>query len=896
MSESVEKTLISMLNEETWTRAAISNYSIADFQELDTIIAQAKNERKIDEVKSICKEQLVRSKNSIIALYLSSIISLMQQDLDDSNLITLIEIFTENKRMQIVEHLCSRTLEFGESKLALRTLADYYKKSDNEQLDSILERLTKIDYDDAESPKRIALRAEENGEMDKAIEFYKKAIYRFISLRKLSSVKEVWSKLTSLIPEEIDFFYRIQNKVAVGLGESRNTFLMYDLYQYYAQNEKWDIAISILKLALHYDADDTKVRQDLVEAYRKKYASHSHLEECIRVSSLNQNWRSVFEAISEFEKHIAFDTGSYVFHKTWGVGRINSLENEVLKVDFARQRGHEMSLKMALSSLQILSPEHIWVLKATKKKEELTAKIKTDPEWALKTIIISFDNNCDLKKIKQELVPSLLSTGEWTNWNVKARKILRENSNFGIVPTNVDSYTVRERPISIEEKLFNEFKAHKNFFSRIDIINTFIEKADVNDEVFHEMFNYFDAFLKAPSQVTEQVIVSQMIVTSIGAKIPHLVSSKPISFVSLYEHIQNPAEIYEALKDKELKKQFLKNIKNLIPHWQDQYILLFPSVLSNDIVQDLLESGDEAKLQTFARDCFENPKVYREPVIWFFKNSVNDDWFKNANIDYEKQLIALIHILDLSLCEIENKQNTTENRRIVKQVTGLLFDSDEHLLEDFIETSDRDTVTRIYILIADIKDLDSVLKAKLHTQIQKRFPDFNFFDSEEKESTSLGLIVTARMLEEKKKELQNILDVRIPQNQKDLGYAISLGDLRENSEYKAAREEQAKLSNLSTRLQNDIERAKVFDPLTANTKKVGFGTRVTIENLTDQKGQEVYTILGPWESDPENGIISYLSPLGRELFNKKVGETVEVNIMDQNKKYKVLSIEVATIK
>ena len=319
-------------------------------------------------------------------------------------------------------------------------------------------------------------------------------------------------------------------------------------------------------------------------------------------------------------------------------------------------------------------------------------------------------------------------------------------------------------------------------------------------------------------------------------------------------------------------------------------------MLSNDIVQDLLESGDEAKLQTFARDCFENPKVYREPVIWFFKNSVNDDWFKNANIDYEKQLIALIHILDLSLCEIENKQNTTENRRIVKQVTGLLFDSDEHLLEDFIETSDRDTVTRIYILIADIKDLDSVLKAKLHTQIQKRFPDFNFFDSEEKESTSLGLIVTARMLEEKKKELQNILDVRIPQNQKDLGYAISLGDLRENSEYKAAREEQAKLSNLSTRLQNDIERAKVFDPLTANTKKVGFGTRVTIENLTDQKGQEVYTILGPWESDPENGIISYLSPLGRELFNKKVGETVEVNIMDQNKKYKVLSIEVATIK
>ena len=66
MSESVEKTLNSMLNEETWTRAAISNYSIANFQELDAIITQAKKAGKIDEVKAICKEHLCVQKTVLL--------------------------------------------------------------------------------------------------------------------------------------------------------------------------------------------------------------------------------------------------------------------------------------------------------------------------------------------------------------------------------------------------------------------------------------------------------------------------------------------------------------------------------------------------------------------------------------------------------------------------------------------------------------------------------------------------------------------------------------------------------------------------------------------------------------------------------------------------------------
>jgi len=70
-----------------------------------------------------------------------------------------------------------------------------------------------------------------------------------------------------------------------------------------------------------------------------------------------------------------------------------------------------MSLKMAVSALEVLAPEHIWVLKRTLSREELAARVKAEPAWALKTIIRSFGNLADMKKIKAELVPDVAHGG-----------------------------------------------------------------------------------------------------------------------------------------------------------------------------------------------------------------------------------------------------------------------------------------------------------------------------------------------------------------------------------------------------------------------------------------------------------------------------------------------------
>ncbi|MDR3171761.1 MAG: transcription elongation factor GreA, partial [Treponema sp.] len=670
--------------------------------------------------------------------------------------------------------------------------------------------------------------------------------------------------------------------------------LLQGVYASCMQREDIDTALSILKLILRYDEKDIQARRDIVECFRKKYAAHSQLDEYIRVSNLSQAYRNVHEAITDFEKHIAFDKGNFVYHRTWGVGRIAGVQGDEIVIDFSKKRAHSMSLKMAVNALQTLSKDHIWVLKAVWKKEKLHEQVKTDFVWALKTTIKSFDNACDLKRIKAELVPSVLSTGEWTTWSTKAREVLKSDPSFGVSPENIDIFTVRERPISMEEKLYNEFKAERNFFDRAETIRAYVAQQDVelDSEYFTEMFAYFSGYLRSYSQVNEQVVASYLLVKDLVGRYPHLGTGLHLNFLEIFEAIEDVPALFSNIKDNKLKEDLLHHIKLFVPKWTEIYVTLFPYSLSETIILNLEKEGYEDQLISMTQSAFENYREYREVVVWLFKNEREEPWFKKAGIPFEKQLITLVHVLDLTYREIENHRETAENRKINKQVYAVLFK--DSLVNAFIDEADTDTIIRLYTLIQDVKDLDPSDKLKLRSRILDKRPDFKFFGAVEKTVVTRGLIVTLAMYEEKQRQMAHIMEVEVPANSKEIAFALSLGDLRENAEYKAAKEKQEILNATVAKLKAEIERAQLFDPATVNTSRVSFGTKVTLLNQGTGQ-QEEYTILGPWESDPENRIISYLSPFGGTILNKILGEGFDFSINNEKMSYIVEGISAVTI-
>lgn len=913
MSEEIINDVEGLLRDEVYGANTAPSFNEEKFAQISTLIEKARLDGCIDDVVKLCTEKLEQNPTSVVSLYITGIVALQKRTLDNSALSALIDIFNKNKRVEVVEYLCQNILSEDESnKFALTTLAEYYDKTNDERKWEYFERLIKVDITRADIAKKLAIHYEKDlDDKEKAVEYYKKAILRFIPAKNIAEVGNLWKTLVSLVSDvsrEMDFFNLAKRKVTDTFSAEKTITLSQDLYERYKAQKNWDIAIELLKEMLSIDNLDNWARNELVSCYREKYKGHSQLEDYIMSSDIKSGYRNVFEAINDFEKHIAFDKGNFIFHHTWGVGKITKVTKDNIEVNFGAKNGRKtMSLVMAINALKPLGKHHIWVYKATMSREKLAKRVKNHKVWALLTIIKSFDNKCDLKRIKSELVPSIMDAKDWNAWHAEAKKILDKNPSFAVDPTNIALYTVKTYELGKAQKLMNEFKAQKLFFSRVDIAMRYLasEETDKDSENFADMAGYFAGFLKtldmpsgmqhlgAHTGLSEQVVASYLVMQKITKEVPHIEMPTKYTFEDLYKRIENPREIFDALKDTKnttLKEDFMHNVRTL-PNWANEYIRLFPNVLNKKIIEALVNDNRANAVESFITLCFDCPKDYRDSIIYLFKECRNMEWYKKADVPYEKQLIAFIEIIDVTFREINNHLNTVNNKKTNKAATDLLF-KDELLLK-YMASVDEATVIKLYTMLDDIADLSGDYKAILRNKILEKYPNVKFHTLQEKKAASKGMLVTASKLREKKELLEQLQKVEIPQNAKEIEEAREKGDLKENAEYKAAKEHQHKLNSDVARLQAEINRAVVFDPTTATTAYVSFSTVVTLYN-EDKKTNETYTILGPWESDPDNGVISYMAPFGNALMDSKVGDDLQFTINGYKSHYTVKDIKIAS--
>lgn len=978
------------LKEELYTAREINTYTKEEFTSLSKRLNEVKEQgeqKELDDVLKLCEDKIAASKElSVLSLYIVSVINLQKRNLNNDALVLLVETFKKNGRDNIVEFLCNSVLKEDPNNLfALTTLAEYYKKTENPAVWQILEKIVKVDSEEAKTVKLLADHYKEEGKKDASITYYRDAIKRYIKLGNLSgnlsAIQDLWKTLIALIPDQVDFFQEIKRRIIKEFGDTGALSYLQDLFDCYKEREQWDLAISIVKEILAIDNKSMRARNDLEECYRQKYKGHSQLEEYINSSDLNKSYRDVFEAISDFERHIAFDKGSYVYHREWKVGKIVDIKDDKLQIRFGNNKETKtMSLELAINALTPLAKDHIWVLKMVRRayltslvtgkdiksvkkelkerkegkseeKEEVKGKkakrkadeIKQEREEntikenegikeVLVLIIKSFNNTCDMKRIKKELVPAILSTKDWISWSAKAKKILESDPMFGINPNDITQYTVKMSKVNKDEKLINEFKAQKEFFSRVDIIMKYMggsakgekdnknekvsegnkevksetkgievkESINKNSEMFIEMASYFISFLKAYESgkisqvITTQIIGSYLVCERIKKVNPNLPFVEGLTFEGLYSKIKDPCVIYKELKNTHLKEDFLKAVADL-PNWDTEYIKLFPAIKDKKMMDKLKKEGKSEAIKTLIVNAFSNVKDYRDTVIYFFENREEEDWkdwFKQAGLTYERLLTSLVQVISITFREISNHILTTENKRLNKAATKLLFDDKN--LQSYINDNNEEAVMKLYTLIDDIVDLGGEYKTRLRNKILQKYPNVKFHIQEEKKASAKGMLVTAGKLQEKQAELEKLQKVDIPQNAKEIEEARERGDLKENAEYKAAKEHQHVLNDRVAKLQAEINRAVVFDPTTATSAYISFSTVVTLYN-EDKKCEEVYTILGPWESDPVNNIISYMAPLGNALMDYKVGDKILFTINDNKSTYIVRDIRIATL-
>jgi transcription elongation factor GreA len=149
--------------------------------------------------------------------------------------------------------------------------------------------------------------------------------------------------------------------------------------------------------------------------------------------------------------------------------------------------------------------------------------------------------------------------------------------------------------------------------------------------------------------------------------------------------------------------------------------------------------------------------------------------------------------------------------------------------------------------------------------------------------------ITREGLERLKRELQNILTTERPRNIKAIEEARSHGDLNENAEYHAAKERQSFLEAKINKLEMAINRAEVIEIDEEQIERISFGKTVELRNI-DSNENLIYRLVGPYESDPDDGKISVISPLGKALIGKEEGDIIKVTTPGGIQQFEILEI------
>jgi transcription elongation factor GreA len=135
-------------------------------------------------------------------------------------------------------------------------------------------------------------------------------------------------------------------------------------------------------------------------------------------------------------------------------------------------------------------------------------------------------------------------------------------------------------------------------------------------------------------------------------------------------------------------------------------------------------------------------------------------------------------------------------------------------------------------------------------------------------------------------EVKELKEVKRPQTVKDIEEALEHGDLKENAEYHAAKEQQRLIDGRLAELAELIGNSQIIDPSELEHSRISFGSTVVMTDM-DTEEEVTYTIVGGCESNPDLGLISFGSPLAKQLLGREEGDEVRVTLPGGTKEFEI---------
>jgi transcription elongation factor GreA len=596
------------------------------------------------------------------------------------------------------------------------------------------------------------------------------------------------------------------------------------------------------------------------------------------------------------EELAAMKPGSYCVHRSWGFGRIMEYDNvqKRLLIDFEEgKQKHPMDPAFCVGKLEVLPDNHILV--DSRKDPELVAELikKRPVDLIIRILSLVPGRSCSAIEIERQLA-YIMDPVKARKWWTATKKLLIKDPRVAVPSKKNETYELREDPVTPEEEIMEEFYATQQSKQKIILAERLFQLS--NDK--SELKKYLPDVLKTLTDaIIETRILSQaerlhgVWVRNDLARDTHtdVESLLPTSASIIMESEDDLIKLAQALPSSYYPR-FLDLLTRVYPErWESIVIDLVrhsEGKFTNECTQFLVDRKKEDLLAK-SLDRWLNDQTIRGPILlWMLKNRSSRKYGKMVESFVNPRLLKAIFFA----IDFESLQNSS-TRRI--PLADAVIDDDTLIPEILADTSEeiaRD-LAQTLMLNQGFEDLTKksllVRFIRVYASIQGLVSESGSSSSDGKESGAL--FVSAESLENKKAEYDLLVSTKIPENKKAIEVAREHGDLRENAEYKMAREDQTTLMARKAQLETDFGRVRVTDFTDAGTDEITVGSVVALSSSLSKKDQ-VFSILGAWDSDPESHIISYKTPLAQNLIGRKVGDSVDIEVDGTKAKWTVKKI------
>ncbi len=583
----------------------------------------------------------------------------------------------------------------------------------------------------------------------------------------------------------------------------------------------------------------------------------------------------------------AMKPGAYVVHRSWGFGQIKSFDDTTLKlvIDFKGKKSHSMDPAFCVTTMDILPDNHLLVRKETEPKKILEL-IAENPAQLIVEALESYPNRATTAIDLEITLSQVIGEEKFKKWWADARKAVAKDPRVSIPEKKTECYILRETPVSAEDEIFDQFNSTRSARRRISLAEDFAA-ASAHKAAQASLTDVLKGVADAVKDSNQLDAAERLYGAAVRDRIAKVAGVDAATFepsqASLVSNLRDLPAIAEKIPV-QFQSHFLELIKDTHPIECRDIVFNLLKVsqgkFTTECINFLVENGYSEDLASTLKR-WQTEQNLRAPVLlWIVKNRHSKKFAKLLNdLITPRLLSAIFFAIDYEALQAASA------RRIP---LGDILSDDTELIADLLSTADPETARDLANTLLLNQGFEELTKKSLLARFIKIFPNIQSLVASEAEGKEDQLLVSRESFERKRAEYETIVSKKIPENSKAIATAREHGDLKENSEYKMAKQDQQVLMAQKSQLERELARARITDFKDATVDQVSVGSVVSVKG--PDGAAVTYTILGVWDGDPDRHVISYKTPLGAALMGKRPGDTVKVKMGATEDLYSIVTI------